>query len=431
MQQTLRAAAWTIVALLGSLLLALTFTLGWVASGDSGSASVVQGNSNSDTVVNSDSEVDFSTLEDIVDALLSEHLDRDNLDKQQLYEAAIRGMLNSLADAGTYYIDPATYAEASERLRGGFEGIGASVQEDQNNQIVIVRPFDDSPAEAAGIKSGDVILAVDGDPTDGWTPDQAVLRIRGPKDSTVTLTVKHLDGTTEDLSIIRDEIKLESVTTTPPGGELKDAAGNQVTDIQYMRIAEFADRTPDEVAAVVTNAQQTKQGLIIDLRGNPGGLLRETVETADLFLDGGVVLTEVDRDDNQTVHQARAGGPALTIPIVILTDQFSASGSEVLAAALRDNGRATIIGKQSFGKGTVNVSQQLDDGGALFVTIRKWLTPKDVQIDGVGITPDIEVTPGPFDPQYDPLQDGQIFRAIDFLRGVPVTPSPPQPAATP
>ena len=428
MQQTHRAAAWTIVALLGALLLALTFTLGWVANDDRGQESSAQGNQGPGPVVNIDDDVDFSTLEDIVDTLLSDYIESDNLDKQQLYEAAIQGMLDSLADAGTYYVDPETYFEASERLRGSFEGIGASVQEDQSNQIVIVRPFEGSPAEAAGVRSGDVILAVDGDASDGWTPDQAVLRIRGPKGSTVTLTVRHLDGATEDLSIVRDEIRLESVTTTPPGGELKDAAGNQITDLQYMRIAEFADRTPEEVEAIVADAQNTKQGLIIDLRGNPGGLLRETVETADLFLDGGLVLTEVDRDDNRMTHNARPGGPALTIPIVVLMDQFSASASEVLAAALRDNGRATIIGKQSLGKGTVNVAQQLSDGGALFVTVRKWLTPKDVQIDGVGITPDIEVTPGPFDPQYDLLQDTQVFRAIDHLRETSAS-TQPAPAA--
>ncbi len=154
------------------------------------------------------------------------------------------------------------------------------------------------------------------------------------------------------------------------------------------------------------------------------------METADLFLNDGVILIEQDREGNQTFYRARPGGAALTIPIVILQDKFSASGAEVLAAALKDNGRATIIGETSFGKGTVNSSRELNDGGALFVTIRRWLTPKGVQIDHVGIRPDIEVKPSPFDPSYDPQQDAQIQRAIEHLRGLAsqqAAPSSPTP----
>jgi carboxyl-terminal processing protease len=173
------------------------------------------------------------------------------------------------------------------------------------------------------------------------------------------------------------------------------------------------------VAVVASEAEASgKDGLIVDLRANPGGLLQETVDTADLFLDDGIILIEVDRDDNERLYRARPGGAAVTIPVVILMDANSASGSEVFASALRDNDRAILIGETSYGKGTVNVSHQLMNGGALFVTIRRWLTPNGVQIDHVGITPDVEVGPGPFDPQYDPLQDAQIFSAIEQLRNL-------------
>jgi carboxyl-terminal processing protease len=170
---------------------------------------------------------------------------------------------------------------------------------------------------------------------------------------------------------------------------------------------------------LVRDAEESgKLGLIIDMRPNPGGLLDETVETADLFLDGGIVLTEVHRSGQRDDHNATPGGAALDIPIVILMDEHSASGAEVLGAALRDNGRATIIGEKSFGKGTVNIERNLDDGGALFVTIRQWLTPQGQLIDRVGVTPDIEVTPGPLDAGYDPAADAQLLRAIDQLHGV-------------
>jgi carboxyl-terminal processing protease len=407
-----RTATWSVAAVLGALLLALVFTLGYVSHSGDGPASTRQEPTEIDG-----SDVDLSTIRQIINILDENYINRDNLDQQALYEAAIQGMLDSLADTGTFYIDPTSY-QLSIGPSGSFEGIGATVQQ-QGDQIIIVRPFEGSPAEAAGIQPGDAILAVDGESTASWSVDKAVLRIRGPKGSEVTLSIRHLDGATEELTIVRDEIQVESVTTVPPGGVLRDADGNEATDLAYLRIGEFVQHTPQEVAALAAEAESSgKDGLIVDLRANPGGLLQETVDTADLFLDDGIILIEVDRDDNERLYRARPGGAAVTIPVVILMDANSASGSEVFASALRDNDRAILIGETSYGKGTVNVSHQLMNGGALFVTIRRWLTPNGVQIDHVGITPDVEVGPGPFDPQYDPLQDAQIFSAIEQLRNL-------------
>ncbi len=414
-----RVLTATVAVLLGAVLLALVFTLGYVSNGEDSTSGGGNRGQETQRDIDEPREGDVGqTLNDILDILESEYVDTDELDQDALYEAAINGLVDSLADTGTFYIDPISY-QTSIGPSGSFEGIGATVQP-VGNDVVIVRPIEGSPAEAAGVQSGDVILAVDGESTQGWTVDRAVLRIRGPKGTDVTITIRHVDGVTEDITITRAEIQINSVSTTPPGGVLRDASGKDVTDVAYMRISEFVERTPDEVAEVASEAEESgKSGLIIDLRGNPGGLLIQTVDVADLFLDGGkTILVEVNREDEERTFRSRDGGAAVSIPIVILQDQFSASGAEVLAAALRDNGRATIIGTVSFGKGTVNISRGLDDGGALFVTIARWLTPDGVLIDGVGIVPDVEIEPGPFDPQYDPTQDVQIQKAIEELRAL-------------
>ena len=422
-----RATAWFVGALLGAVLLALVFTLGYATNdGDEGSG----GSNIQDDGAPRDGTIDFSTLDEIVGILQDQYFGRDALDEELLFEAAISGMLDSLADSGTFYIDPTSYA-LSIGPSGSFEGIGATVNQ-QDEEIVIVTPFEDSPAEAAGLVAGDIILAVDGESISGWPLDRAVLKVRGPEGSEVVLTIRHLDGTIQEYTIVREEIRVNSVSTTPPGGVLRDRNGEEATDMAYMRIIQFTELTPGEVEEVARAAQtEGKQGLVIDLRGNPGGLFNQTLDTADLFLDDGVILIELDDEDNETIYRARPGGAALEIPIVILMDRLSASGSEVLAAALKDNGRATIMGETSFGKGTVNRARELDSGGALFVTIRHWLTPNGVQIDGVGISPDVEVSPGPFDPLYDPLADVQIHTAIEHLRGLGAAIEPVPSSAAP
>jgi carboxyl-terminal processing protease len=409
--------------MLVAVVMALTFTLGFVANDGGSSGAAGPSDQAAGDAPASSGDVSFETLDDIVGILENDYVGRDGLDEQALYQAAINGMLGTLADTGTFYVDPSVY-QTAVGPSGTFEGIGATVSE-KDNEIIIAAPIANSPAEQAGLESGDAILAVNGQTTQGWTVDKAVLEIRGPKGTEVTLTIRKGDGTTKDLTIVRDEIRVESVTTVPPGGVLQDSTGNDVSDLAYIHIAEFSQRTPDELEPLIREAEESgKAGIILDLRFNPGGLLRETVEVADMFLNDSTVLIEVDRNDNEHEYRAEDGGAALNIPIVILMNQYSASGAEVLASALRDNGRAVIVGEKSFGKGTVNIAHPLDDGGALFVTIARWLTPKGKLIDDVGIEPDVQA---PLDGPYDPLRDVQIYKAIDELRSIVASAAAPAP----
>jgi carboxyl-terminal processing protease len=432
----LSAARWAVIGLLAVSVLTLAFAFGYVARGDGGSddpppASQDAPQDNGDPGDVALTDTDFDNLNQIYELLEDKYVEPDFVDRETLYQAAINGLLQSFPDTGTFYVDPVT-VQTSTGPSGTFEGIGATVA-DQDGEIVIVAPIEDTPAERAGLLAGDVILEVDGESTDGWTQEKAVIRIRGPRGTTVTLRVRHLDGVEEVLEIERDEIRVESVTTQPPGGALEDGSGTEITDIAYIHIREFNEPTTDEVKAVLEEAVDSgKRGVVLDLRNNPGGLLRTTIEVADEFLeDDVVILSERERNGDEQSFTARDGGAATDIPVVILQNRFSASGSEVLAAALRDNGRATIVGEKSFGKGTVNQANALGDGGQLYVSIAKWLTPNGTQIDGVGLRPDIEVILS--DEDIDLRRDVQLHKAVDLLRGTDtaVVSTPPASSPTP
>jgi carboxyl-terminal processing protease len=412
---SMRSAQTAVFGLLGVAVLVLVFALGYVF-GDSGEATGSTGQARPSDDLNTD----FANLNEIFSIVKSRYVDQDLVDRQTQYESAINGMLETFPDSGTFYVDAPTVA-TSIGPSGTFEGIGATVSS-QNGEIVITSPIEDTPAERAGILAGDVILEVDGESTEGWTQEKAVLKIRGPAGSEVTLKIRHLDNSEETITIKRDEIKVQSVTTVPPGGALEDGSGEIIDDIAYIYLREFNEPSKAEMQEALREAVESgKRGIVIDLRNNPGGLLRTTIDIADEFLDGNlIILTERGRDGDEEVYRSKSGGIATDIPVVVLLNQFSASGAEVLAAALQENDRAQVVGEKSFGKGTVNVSNDLSDGGQLYVSVAKWLTPNGLLIDGVGVRPDISVVPN--DEDIDVRRDVQLWKALDLLRGTNFTP---------
>jgi carboxyl-terminal processing protease len=399
-----KALKWGTLSLAVALAIALSGVAGF-AIGDSGS-------DGGGTTVSVGDAKGFGILNEIYGILQEDFVNPDAVDPAVLRLGAINGLLQALGDAHTVYIDPESYSLGIDVISGTFEGIGAQVEQDPvTGDIVIVTPFRGSPAEEAGVRAGDIVLSVDGESTEGWTVAQAVKRIRGQQGTDVVLEIEHSGGVKEEVTITRGTISVPTVFTR----DIEDATGKPVDDFAYIELQQFTDQAVgdlrDELEGDISAGYR---GIILDLRRNPGGGLDATVQTADMFLDEGIILTEVSREGERTVTRAEAGGPATDIPIVLLVGPGSASGSEVLACALRDNGRATLVGEQTFGKGSVNHLRELSDSGALYVSIARWECPDGEQIEGVGVEPDVKVTASEEDIQAD--RDVQLFAAIDYLR---------------
>ena len=372
---------------------------------DTGAAQV------STTVITDDRGSRFNLLDEVYEILNNEFVEPSRVDLDAIRIAAIDGVVESLNDPHSVYIDEETFRLSSEDISGAFNGIGATVSL-QDSEIVISGTFRGSPAEAAGIRSGDVILEVEGESTEGWSLQLAVSRIRGERGTPVDVTVRHVNDVVETITITRDRIIVPSVQSI----QVQDRDGNPVTDIAFVLISQYTARTRSELIPFLEATRNAGLSqIIIDLRGNPGGLLTATVETTAEFLDGGLVLTEVDRVGETREFAAQNGGNGIDLEIVLLVDGGSASGSEVMAAALRDHGRAVIIGQQTLGKGTVNIPRGLSDGSVLYVSIARWLTPNGDQIEGIGVIPDIIIEPT--DEDFEQRRDVTLFAALDFLRG--------------
>lgn len=355
----------------------------------------------------------WALLAEIAEVLQTDYVEPEAAASEFLLDGAIRGIFEALNDPHSTYIDPDTFALSSSEFEGAFEGIGANVSL-QDDFVVIVRPLPDTPAERAGLMAGDIILEVDGESAEGWSVEQAVLRIRGPIGTTVRLKVRHLDGVTAEYEIERDNIQVASVSTAPPGGVLRDEAGEIVEDLAYIRISSYTRTTPQELETALLAAEADgARGIILDVRSNPGGLLQETVQLVDMLLDGGEIVTQIERNGSERTATARPG-MVTSLPIVIVQDAFSASGAELMAAALQENGRALIVGEPSFGKGTVNHAVRLSNGGAVYVSIARWLTPARNQIEGRGVIPDVPVTLTLED--IEAGRDVFVIRAVEVLR---------------
>ncbi|MDQ7031174.1 MAG: S41 family peptidase [Desulfonauticus sp.] len=315
--------------------------------------------------------------------------------EKELLKGAIRGMLSSL-DPHSSYIDAEEFRTMEEDFSGKFSGIGIQIGM-KNNQLTVISPIEGTPAYKAGLKAGDIILAIDGEPTQGMSLMDAVKRIRGPKGKPVVLLILHKDAQKpEKITIIRDTIPIHSVKIIQlePG-------------YIYLRITDFKATTSQEILTQIKKYRKHLKGIILDLRNNPGGLLSQAVEVSDIFLSRGLIVYTKGRDaSSRSEYKAHNQPTDIHCPMVVLVNAGSASASEIVAGALKDQKRAILIGEKTFGKGSVQTIIPLSDGSAIKLTIALYYTPSGHCIQAQGITPDLEI----------PLQVTQVKKGHMFLR---------------
>ncbi len=338
----------------------------------------------------------LGTVSEAWDIIFEDYVEKDSLDAEALRQGAIKGMVEALDDPYTAYLDAETYQLSLSGIEGRFDGIGASVTR-QDDRIIIVEPFPDSPAEKAGIRANDEVLGINGNSVSGMSLVEAVLLVRGPRGTTVSLLVLH-DGETEpvEIEVVRDEIEIASVHF------------RMIEDIAYIQITDFSGRTDDELLSALNSLiKENARGIILDLRRNLGGTLTSVVDVASRFLTEGTIVSVVDSQGSRTTRPVVHQEVTTDLPVVVLVDDYSASGSEVLAGALQDYSRATIAGSQTFGKGSVNILRRLSDGSGLYITFARWFTPNGRLIEGQGIAPDY---------QLEMEGEEAIQWAVDYLK---------------
>lgn len=327
------------------------------------------------------------------------------VDDTKLMQGAISGMLDALGDAHTGYMTPDEYQEASTPLDGSYEGIGAYVDV-TGDYLTIISAMPGTPAEEAGLRSGDEVIAINGEDVTDVDPSVVLKSVKGPAGTDVTVTIQRPE-TSEvfDLTITRQKIELSSVTS-----EMKDG------DIGYIYLSTFGETTSQELKdALETLLAQNPKGLILDLRYNSGGYLITAIEVISQFIDDGVVMIEQQGNGEEITYDAEPGGLATEIPLVVLVNEGSASASEITAGAIQDYGRGTLVGVTTYGKGSVQNWIPLENNqGAVRITIARWLTPNHRQINEVGLIPDVEVaiTQEDVDANIDP----QLEKALEILR---------------
>lgn len=351
--------------------------------------------------------IDFSLFWDAYNKLHLNFINPDEINDQKIIYGAINGMAKSLGDPYTDFFDPSQAKIFQQDLLGSFEGIGVEVGT-KKEQLTIIAPLEGSPGEKAGLKAGDVIVKIDGKSTYDMTIDQAVSLIRGKRGTEVTLTIFR-DGwdQTKDVKIIRETIKIDSISW-----KLKDE------NIAYIKIHHFSQSLPDDfkrVAREILSSPVTK--IVLDLRNNPGGYLEICQNIAGWFLKTGetVVIEDFGNRKEQKYYKAEGNGAFSDYSLVVLINEGSASASEILAGALRDNRNIKLVGQKSFGKGSVQEVVNLQDKASfLKITIAKWLTPKGSSISEVGLTPDIKVKMEDGDTLLE--KDTQLEKALEIIK---------------
>jgi len=337
----------------------------------------------------------FRAVEDAWRIITQDYIGAGSIDKAALSQAAIEAMMEFVDDPYSSYLDSEAYHSGLYQLEGKYEGIGAEVSM-VDEQVVVIAPYAGSPAEAAGIQPGDIITAVDGETIAGMSLMEVVLKVRGPQGTTVNLTISRPDTVQIlDIAVMRGEVYEKSVDFEMMG------------DYAIIDISQFAENTNKELGDVLKEVDsRSAAGIILDLRNNPGGLVDTVVDVASRFIDQGVVFTVEFSDGKTEIYEVNTQSQTTSLPMVVLVNGFSASGSEVIAGAMQDHDRAVVAGATTFGKGSVNVLTQIGSNQGMYITIARWLTPDGHMIEGRGITPDEELA------LYG---DDLIDWAIDYL----------------
>jgi carboxyl-terminal processing protease len=343
------------------------------------------------------------------------------VEEKQLIENAINGMLSAL-DPHSSYMNPKSYKDMQVQTKGEFGGLGIEVTMD-NGVIKVVSPIDDTPAARAGIQPGDLIFALDGEPVQGLTLQEAVERMRGKVGTPIKVSIRRGTKDPFDVSLTRETIKVKPVKFRLEGG-----------DIGYIRVTSFTEQTTpgvlDAVEKLKKEAGNKLKGYIIDLRNNPGGLLDQAIAMSDAFLDKGeIVSVKARKNDEVQRWNAKPGDVAGGLPIVVLMNGGSASASEIVAGALQDHRRAIVLGTRSFGKGSVQTIMQVTGGGAIRLTTALYFTPSGRSIQKEGIKPDIEVEPAKIEniQQRSSFREENLRRSITNPNDKPAVPPPAKP----
>lgn len=366
--------------------------------------------------------VNFSQFWTVWNKLENGYYDKTKIDGQKMLNGAIAGMVESLEDPFTVYLPPVQNDRFKQGLAGQFSGIGAELGMKDKN-IIVIAPLSGSPAEKAGVKAGDVILKVNNEATLGWTTAKAVEKIRGEKGTEVSLSLGRKDISKPiDVKIVRDVITIKSVEGWIKPVTDIDTIDNEFKkgkqgDVAYVRLSQFGDSTNKDWVALINDitmkigSNKNFKGIILDLRNNPGGYLNDAVFISSEFLDVGRTVVIEDNGIDKKELKVTRRGLLNDQKVVILINKGSASASEIVAGALRDNEKVTLIGETSFGKGTIQQAEDLGEGAGLHVTVAKWLTPNETWVNGKGLTPDVSAELD----EKQPERDLQLEKAITEL----------------
>ncbi|OHB22271.1 MAG: hypothetical protein A3J67_06120 [Parcubacteria group bacterium RIFCSPHIGHO2_02_FULL_48_10b] len=348
-------------------------------------------------------EVDFSLFWDVWHRLESQYVDKSKIDREKLVEGAISGMVQAVEDPYTIFLPPQEAKDFQADIKGRFEGIGTEIGI-RKGVLTVIAPLRDSPAERAGIKAGDKILKIDETITADLSVEEAVRKIRGEKGTRVKLTIlRDIESDPREIAVIRDTIVVPNIkTNSKPGG------------IFVIQLAHFSENSPEDFRKAIGEfAKSGNKKLVLDLRNDPGGYLNAAVDIASWFLPAGeTVVTERRADGSEEIYRSSGYNFLEKTPTVVLVNQGSASASEILAGALRDQRDITLVGEKTFGKGSVQELQELSKGASLKITIAKWFTPSGESINENGLEPDIIVKAATSTEAADPV----LEKALELLR---------------